>query len=231
MIISDHMGTNATDKIKLHLDALTAKALSAFKRQMLDIYAGEHYREFIPEFMVNDIVRAAEGSASQLLVDAVSEVSGISTAPASFTMIDVAMNAYLSDLQGVVEQGRGIPLHPAVLKAAGERFDAVRLRLIRQVENHRLQDTQESAINSGASKSGTDGEKRGPKGKYDWPYATNMVWGMIFRGELIPKKQRDIEEAFVAILKGDDGNLEPANTRDYARPIWREFNRDPEDDN
>lgn len=34
------MDTNAADKIKLHLDALTANALSAFKRQMLHIYAG-----------------------------------------------------------------------------------------------------------------------------------------------------------------------------------------------
>ncbi|BAI97996.1 hypothetical protein Sj15T_23990 [Sphingobium sp. TA15] len=131
------MDTTAADKIKLHLDALTAKALSAFKRQMLHIHAGGDYGEFVPEFMVNDMVRAAESSASQLLADAVSRVSGISTAPASFTMIDMAMNAYLSDLQGVVEQGRGVPLHPAMLKVAGERFDAVRRRLIRHLDNHR----------------------------------------------------------------------------------------------
>jgi len=136
-IISDRMDTKAADKINLHLDALTTKALSAFKRQMLYIYARGHYREFIPEFMVNDMVRAAESSASQLLVDAVSEISGISTAPASFTMIDMAMNAYVSDLQGVVEQGRGVPLHPPMLKVAGERFDAVRQRLVRHLDNHR----------------------------------------------------------------------------------------------
>lgn len=136
-IISDRMDTNTADKIKLHLGALTAKSLSAFKRQMLHIYAGGDYREFIPEFMINEMVRAAESSASQLLADAVSQVSGISTAPTSFTMIDMAMNAYLSHLQGVVEQGRGVPLHPAMLKVAGEGFDAVRQRLVRYLDSHR----------------------------------------------------------------------------------------------
>lgn len=225
------MDANATDTMKLQLKALSAKALSAFKRQLLGIYVAEDYRDFIPEFMIHDMVGAAEINAQQWLADAVSQVCAVAGGPAAFAMIDAAMAAHLSALEGTVKLGRGMPLHPAMLKVAVERFDAVRLRLIRQVENHRLQDTRESVVVSGVLNPVADGTRRGPKGKYDWLHATNIVWGRIFRGELIPKSQKDIEEAFVSILKGDDGKLEPSNTRDYARPIWREVNRDPEDDN
>lgn len=131
------MDTNAANKIKLQLDTLTAKALSAFKREVLEIYAAGDYREFIPEFMVNDMVRAAESNAQQLLADAVSQVSAISAAPPAFELIDAAMTAHLSGLENVVEHGRGVPLHPPVLKLAGERFEAVRLRLVRHLENRR----------------------------------------------------------------------------------------------
>jgi len=225
------MDANATDTMKLQLEALSAKALSAFKRQLLGIYAAEDYRDFIPEFMIHDMVGAAESNAQQWLADAVSQVGAVAGGPAAFAIIDEAMAAHLSALEGTVKLGRGMPLHPAMLKVAAERFDAVRSRLIRQVENHRPQDAQESVVVSGVSNPVADSARRGPKGKYDWPHATNIVWGRIFRGELIPQSQRDIEEAFVAILKGDDGKLESSNTRPYARPIWQEFNRDPEDDN
>ncbi len=68
-------------------------------------------------------------------------------------------------------------------------------------------------------------ETRGPKPKYEWLKATNLVWARIFEGDLIPTKQADIELALIHALSTGDAAPEPSTTRPFARDIWKLFNR------
>lgn len=69
------------------------------------------------------------------------------------------------------------------------------------------------------------GVNRGPKPKYDWQKATNAIWGQIYRAELIPKNQAQIERALQACLaKGDDEPSE-STVRPFAKQIWEEYSR------
>lgn len=131
------MDAKTTDAISLRLNTLSTEALVACKSQVRGIYSSGDHREIIPEFMVRGAVRAVEDSALRLVADAVVQVSALSVAPDAFMMIDAAVAAHLSAMEGVVEQGQGVPLQPAALKAAGDRYDAVRHRIVRVLENHR----------------------------------------------------------------------------------------------
>ena len=131
------MDVNATDNIKSRLNTLRAKAMSVFKREMLGVYSSRDYREFIPEFIVHEVARAAESNTVQLLTDALSKVSAISATPEAFALIVAAVEAHLFDLEGVVKHGRGIPASPTTLNVISVRFDALRQRSVRNLENHR----------------------------------------------------------------------------------------------
>jgi len=152
------MDARATDAIRSRLNTLSQKALARFKRQVSGIYSNGDYREFIPEFMVREAIRAAEDNALRLVADAVSQVSAISAAPDAYWMIDEAIAAHLLALESAVEQGRGVPLHSSGLKAAGERFDAVRQRSVRAIESH-------------SSRFGETKNQGGRRQKWDWESA------------------------------------------------------------
>jgi hypothetical protein len=66
----------------------------------------------------------------------------------------------------------------------------------------------------------------GRKPTYDWLAATNAVWGAIYRGDLQPSLQADVERAMIGFLtKGDDEPSE-STVRPYASRIWYEVDRE-----
>ncbi len=67
--------------------------------------------------------------------------------------------------------------------------------------------------------------KRGRKQEYDWEAATARVWGQIFRGELIPENQADVEKAFQRALSVGDKEPGESTVRPYANRVWEEFKK------
>lgn len=67
--------------------------------------------------------------------------------------------------------------------------------------------------------------KRGRKPVYDWPAASMAIWGKIYRGELIPRNQAEIEKALQVYLKRGDKEPSESTVRPYAQPIWDEFSK------
>lgn len=67
---------------------------------------------------------------------------------------------------------------------------------------------------------------RGRKPVYDWVKATNAVWGRIYRGDLNPKAQSQIESQLQAFLSKGDSEPSPSTVRPYAKKIWNEINKD-----
>lgn len=69
------------------------------------------------------------------------------------------------------------------------------------------------------------GAKRGRRPTYDWPAASTAIWGRIYRGELIPEHQAEIERAFQAHLARGDKEPSESTVRPYAKSIWDEFTK------
>ena len=67
--------------------------------------------------------------------------------------------------------------------------------------------------------------KRGRRPTYDWATATAAVWGKIFRSELTPEVQADIEKALIDVLAVGDKSPSPSTVRPFAKPIWEEFQK------
>ncbi len=68
--------------------------------------------------------------------------------------------------------------------------------------------------------------ERGRKRKYNWEEATNHVWGEVYRGDLKPSQQSDIEQALQRVLRKGDVEPSEATVRPFARIIWEEFQKD-----
>ena len=77
----------------------------------------------------------------------------------------------------------------------------------------------------GEAEATTEQAKRGRKPEYDWPAATAAIWGQVYRGELIPKAQADIERAFQAYLAKGDKEPSESTVRPYAQPIWEQVSK------
>lgn len=75
----------------------------------------------------------------------------------------------------------------------------------------------EPPANAAAPKS-----KAGRRPKYDWSKATAAIWGQIFRGELLPEKQADVEQALQSQLAEGDEEPSESTVRPYAKDIWEE---------
>lgn len=153
------MDSKTTDSIEARLNELRAKALKAFKMQIIKIYSPVEHPAFIPDSLVSEAVRVAEETASQFLRKAVSGASAISETPEAFLLVHDAVAAHLLDLERRIEQGRGVPLSPATLKVINERFAAVSERASHNLENYR-------SFFSGPKNPG------GRPEKWDWDGAT-----------------------------------------------------------
>lgn len=65
--------------------------------------------------------------------------------------------------------------------------------------------------------------KRGRKPTYDWPSASSAIWGQIYRGELIPENQAQIEKAIQSHLATKTKEPSESTVRPHAKIIWDEF--------
>lgn len=70
-----------------------------------------------------------------------------------------------------------------------------------------------------------DDIKRGRRFQYDWPLAISSVWGKLYRGELMPERQADIELALIAELRNGDKEPSLSTVRPFAKPIFDEFSK------
>lgn len=177
------MDTTTTDNIKSRLNDLRAKAIKAFKMQVMRIYSPAEHPVLIPDNLVSEAVRAAEESVNQFLGKAVSGVSAISEAPEAFLLVRDAMAAHLLDLERAIEQGRGVPLPPATLKVVRERFEAVSQRSYQNLEEYR---------SSSGSKN-----KGGRPQKWDWEGALIHLVAVANTPDGLPtgqKAQAEIEK-------------------------------------
>lgn len=70
-----------------------------------------------------------------------------------------------------------------------------------------------------------DRVSRGRKPKYDWQNASNAIWGQIYRGELIPENQAQIEQAMQSFLTEGDNEPSESTVRPHAKLVWEEFSK------
>ena len=66
---------------------------------------------------------------------------------------------------------------------------------------------------------------RGRKRKYDWDAAVTAIWGQIFRAELIPMHQNEVERALQRFLTKGDVEPSESTVRPYASRIWNEYEK------
>jgi hypothetical protein len=83
----------------------------------------------------------------------------------------------------------------------------------------------EDGDNSLAEIASDDESRRGRKPKYDWPTATLAVFGLIYRGELQPEIQADIERALIDHLTRGESAPSESTVRPYARLVWDEYSK------
>lgn len=67
--------------------------------------------------------------------------------------------------------------------------------------------------------------KRGRRPHYDWPAASLAIFGLIYRGDLKPETQADIERALIGHLTKGDNSPSESTVRPFAKQIWDEYSR------
>lgn len=67
--------------------------------------------------------------------------------------------------------------------------------------------------------------RRGRKPEHQWLDASMAIWGLIFRGELMPENQAAIEKAFQAYLAKGDKEPSESTVRPWAKRIWDEYSK------
>ncbi|WP_164155678.1 hypothetical protein [Sandarakinorhabdus rubra] len=67
--------------------------------------------------------------------------------------------------------------------------------------------------------------KRGRKPRYDWEAAVAAIWGSIYRGDLKPAQQADVELAIQRWLTKGDKEPSESTVRPYAKRIWDEISK------
>lgn len=72
---------------------------------------------------------------------------------------------------------------------------------------------------------GTGGTNAGRPARFDWPNAVLKIFGLIYRGDLKPSKQADIERALLDYLSIDDKAPSESTVRPYAKMIWEEYQK------
>lgn len=69
------------------------------------------------------------------------------------------------------------------------------------------------------------GARRGRKPVYDWQEASTAIWGMIYRGDLQPKNQAQVEKAMQRHLAKGDEEPSESTVRPFAKLIWDEYSK------
>ena len=80
-------------------------------------------------------------------------------------------------------------------------------------------------VECGDGKDALTEAKRGRKPTYDWLAASNAIWGQIYRAELIPENQAQVEKAFQIYLAKGDKEPSESTVRPHASRIWDEYSK------
>lgn len=129
------MDTNIASEIDKRLAEVTAQALKAFDFRLMQIYPIQRLPNHVPDHAVREAVRTAEESARGLVGECVSKILAISPDPQAMALIDQAVAGYLTNLERVIEGGRGIPLPSDAINVAAGRFDILRKEIDRSLNN------------------------------------------------------------------------------------------------
>jgi len=70
-----------------------------------------------------------------------------------------------------------------------------------------------------------DQRSAGRPAKFDWPKTVLAIFGLIYRGDLKPENQAEIERALIAHLDDKNGGPSQSTVRPYAKLIWEEYNK------
>jgi hypothetical protein len=70
-------------------------------------------------------------------------------------------------------------------------------------------------------------DKSGPgrPARYDWPKTVLAIFGLIYRGDLKPGNQAEIERAIIDHLSDENGGPSQSTVRPFAKLVWEECNR------
>lgn len=72
----------------------------------------------------------------------------------------------------------------------------------------------------------TNGPNRpGRPARYDWPKTVLAIFGLIYRGDLKPGNQAEIERAIIDHLSDKNGGPSESTVRPFAKLVWEEYCR------
>lgn len=221
------MKTDTIAQVLAILDQLSESYRKQFQHKLLRLRIPENDPFDQPNHQVIDeAFSLLEANAENLISEAAIKTLAVSNEPEVFSVLNKVISAYLrkigDDLAVKISQ-----IQRATPKSIweGQRADEFRKRMERLLDSYRPALVVE--IETAKKPSGS---KRGRKPKYDWLAATNEVWGQIYRKELQPKNQADIERALEeAATYGKGFEMGDNTSRPFARPIWREMGNEPED--
>lgn len=70
-----------------------------------------------------------------------------------------------------------------------------------------------------------DAKGAGRPARFDWPDAVLAIFGLIYRGDLKPLNQADVERALLVHLSDDRSAPSESTVRPYAKKIWDEYSK------
>jgi hypothetical protein len=82
--------------------------------------------------------------------------------------------------------------------------------------------TTSAAFDAPAS---TEPRGAGRPARFDWPDAVLSIFGLIYRGELKPANQAEVERALLSHLSDGQSSPSESTVRPYAKKIWDEFSK------
>jgi len=141
------MEESARAQIRLIVDHVCKLAQDAFSDRLKSIYHRNAAAGLLQSgATVRMALRDMDEIASQLIKDAVVQVSEVATEPEAFALLHASLDDYLNWLDqqsvGVASMAsgkpRGIVTHDSVHQAARREFATVRTKLTRQIEIHRF---------------------------------------------------------------------------------------------
>ena len=212
------------DSIVAMLTGMRQASCKAFSFHLLPVRRGKgDLFEPLIYVVIDETLSEVEGAASQFISEAFEQLP---PEPRKSPEIQLALTGHLRDLFKLAQDHlASLQRNPFYL------IDSNRKSQIRAEVDNLLKCYRDSLPHNQLDSSTAPQNKRGRKPKYDWPLATNRVCGRIYRGEITPAKQCEVEQAFADELQTGDEGPEPENCRVPARYVWEEMQREPKDNN
>lgn len=217
-----NMDKKVSVEIRSHLKALRGEAFRKASVELFNIFpifVGDKFTKgVVSEKIIRESIKLSETNCRLLFSDCLNQIPKISSSTEAYILIEDAIYSHFSELECEVRHARGNPVSANTLLLAQDMLRDVRQRL-----DHLLGEYRETFIRNAVKPAKSNA---GRKPKYEWDKASNEIWGKIFRGDLIPNKQADIESALIEYLAKGDEEPGESTVRPYARRIWIQFERE-----